>query len=214
MYLKKHPLPLKKSLELLDENGLATYEVVLKKKIENKEVLKSLGTKDYIQWVLRDKDVPPDSPVHQYLLFITYYQLPDRVPHVPEECYTGGGYQKITSENITFKINSSGPRQTVPGTYLIFSNKNASYWQHSVAEFPVLYFFRINGVYVNRRGEARATLNKNIFGKHSYFCKVELVFNQQSPPPDKEEAVQAGQRLLRLILPILEAEHWPEWEES
>jgi hypothetical protein len=57
------------------------------------------------------------------------------------------------------------------------------------------------------------TLNKNIFGKHSYFCKVELVFNQQSPPPGKEEAVQASQKLLRLILPILEAEHWPEWEE-
>ncbi|MHC4115260.1 MAG: hypothetical protein ACYSSL_08080, partial [Planctomycetota bacterium] len=125
MFLKKYPLPLKKSLELLDENRLAPYEVVLKKKIENEEVLKSLGTKDYIQWILRDRDEPPNSPVHQYLLFITYYQLPDRVPHVPEECYTGGGYQKITSENITFKINSSGPKQTVPGTYLIFSNKNA-----------------------------------------------------------------------------------------
>ncbi|MHC4634213.1 MAG: hypothetical protein ACYSYU_03220, partial [Planctomycetota bacterium] len=54
MYLKKYPLPLKKSLELLDENRLAPYEVVLKKKIENEEVLKSLGTKDYIQWILRD----------------------------------------------------------------------------------------------------------------------------------------------------------------
>jgi hypothetical protein len=84
MYLKKY----------LDENRLAPYEVVLKKKIENEEVLKSLGTKDYIQWILRDRDEPPNSPVHQYLLFITYYQLPDRVPHVPEECYTGGGYQR------------------------------------------------------------------------------------------------------------------------
>ena len=52
MYLKKEPLPLKKSLDLLDQNGLGTYKIVSKEKIENKDILKALGTEDYIEWVL------------------------------------------------------------------------------------------------------------------------------------------------------------------
>ena len=52
MHLKKEPLPLKKSLELLDEKDLSSYKVIAKKKIHNKEVVEALGTKQYIQWVL------------------------------------------------------------------------------------------------------------------------------------------------------------------
>ena len=44
VYLKKEPLPLKKPLELLDEKGLAPYKVVSKDRIENKEMVKALGT--------------------------------------------------------------------------------------------------------------------------------------------------------------------------
>ena len=78
--LKKSPLPLKKSLELLGENGLGPYRVVDKSRIANSEVVKELGTEDYIQWVIEDTDAPVDSPVRRLLLFVTYYALPDRVP--------------------------------------------------------------------------------------------------------------------------------------
>jgi hypothetical protein len=212
--LQKEPLPLRKSLELLDEGSLSPYRIVPPKlRIENKEVLKALGTSDYIQWVLEDSEEPPGSPVKRCLLFITYYRLPDRVPHVPEECWTGGGYRKLRSEGVTFEIDDDiGFEANISAKYLVFGPKRTSLWQNRV-RIPNLYFFRVNGKYAGSREEARITLNKNLFGESSYFCKVELVFNKSSAVPGKEAAVRASEKLLAVILPILEREHWPRWEE-
>jgi len=210
----KEPLPLKKTLELLDEENLKPYEVIMKFKIENEQIVKELGTEDYIQWTLKDTEPLIDSTAQELMLFITYYKLPDVVPHVPEECYTGGGYEKIESESITFEINNNaGFMKSIRGKYLVFGSKNSNLWQGK-GKFPVLYFFRVNGKYVGSREEARITLNKNIFGKFSYFSKVELVFNQGDIVPDKEGAFKASQKLLGVILPILEAEYWPEWQKE
>jgi len=212
--LKKEPLPLRKSLELLDEGSLSPYRIVPPKlRIENKEVLKALGTSDYIQWVLEDSEEAPGSPVKRCLLFITYYRLPDRVPHVPEECWTGGGYRKLRSEGVTFEIDDDiGFEANISAKYLVFGPKKTSLWQNRV-RIPNLYFFRVNGKYAGSREEARIALNKNLFGESSYFCKVELVFSKSSAVPGKEAAVRASEKLLAVILPILEREHWPEWEE-
>lgn len=212
VYLKKEPLPLKKSLDLLDEKSLAPYKVISKNKIENEEIVKSLGTEDYIQWILEDPSMAANSTVRRCLLFITYYELPDSVPHVPEECYTGGGYQRLASDSVTFEINRADFQKKIQGKHLVFGRTNSNRWQEG-ARFPVLYFFRVNGDYVGSREEARITLNKNLFGKFSYFCKVELVFNQGSVAPSKEEAVIASQKLLGVILPLLEREHWLDWEK-
>lgn len=210
----KQPLPLKKSLELLDEEDLTPYQVISKFKIENKQIVKELGTEDYIQWVLQDTELLTNSSTRKLMLFITYYKLPDVVPHVPEECYTGGGYQKIASESITFEINNkAGFSRNIQGKYLVFGSTNFNPWQ-SKGKFPVLYFFRVNGAYVGSREEARITLNKNIFGKFSYFCKVELVFNEGITAPSKEEALIASQKLLGAILPFLETEYWPDWKKG
>ena len=211
--LEKEPLPLRKSLDLLDEGGLAPYVVVPPKlKIENKDVLKSLGTDDYIQWVLEDAEEPAGSGVKRCLLFITYYELPDRVPHVPEECWTGGGYQRLGSEGVTLDISSrAGFEARVQAKYLVFGPKKASLWQNR-QRIPNLYFFKVNGQYAGSREEARIALNKNLFGKSSYFCKVEVVFNRGSAVPSKEAVVTASEKLLSVILPVLERGHWPDWE--
>lgn len=209
--LKKEPLPLKKSLELLDEADIAPYTVVLPKlKITNDEVLEALGTEDYIQWILEDTEQAAASPVKKCLLFITYYPLPDRVPHVPEECWTGGGYQRLGSEDVRLDINNTaGFEVNIPAKYLVFGPRTANLWQSSV-RIPNVYFFRVNGHYAGSREEARLALNKNLFGKHSYFCKVELVFNTSSVAPSKEDSVGASEKLLAVILPILERNHWPD----
>ncbi len=208
--LKKEPLPLKKSLDLLDEADLTPYRVVPPKlKITNVEVLKALGTEDYIQWVLEDTEQPMTSPVKRCLLFITYYPLPDRVPHVPEECWTGGGYRRLRSEDVTLHIKDRTDLDAgIPAKYLVFGPKSANLWQSSV-RIPNIYFFRVNGQYAGGREEARIALNKNLFGKHSYFCKVELVFNAGSTAPSKDEAIGASEKLLAVILPILEQSYWP-----
>ncbi len=221
MYLQKEPLPLKKSLELLDQNGLGHYKIVAKDKIENKDIIKSLGTEDYIQWVLEDPDVPPDSPVSQCLLFITYYSLPDRVPHVPEECYTGSGYQKLSSETLPLELQTDGTqnsdgilsRQEIMVKYLTFGAASSEQWWNG-SNFSVLYVFNVNGQYTNSREETRIVLNKNIFNKYSYFSKVEWKFFNtrlgQKGHPSKEQTAVASVKLLKVILPVLEKEHWPQ----
>lgn len=212
LYLKKEPLPLKKALDAMDAEKLAPYRVTAKQKIENEEILQSLGTEDYIEWVLEDPREPIRSPAREVLVFITYYRLPDRVPHVPEECYTGGGYQQLNTDAVSFQIGRSDGGRPVPGRYLRFTKK-AGDLSLAPQQFPVLYLFRVNGEYAGSRDDARMALNKNIFRKHSYFCKVELVFNQSLATPAKEEAVAAGERLLAVLLPVLEQEHWPDLDE-
>jgi hypothetical protein len=211
LYLKKEPLLLNKSLDDLDVERLAPYRVVARQKIENEDILRELGTEDYILWVMEDPGQPLRSPVREVLLFITYYRLPDRVPHVPEECYTGGGYQRLNTDAVAFGIGQADARRTVPGRYLRFDRTTGDI-SLGPRQFPVLYLFRVNGEYAGDRDDARMALNKNIFAKHSYFCKVELVFNQSFAVPSREDALAAGERLLAVLLPVLEQEHWPDLE--
>jgi len=214
LYLKKDPLPLKKSLELLDQEQLAPYEIVKKLKITNNEIIEALGTKDYIQWAMKDSDLTIKDPGSNVLLFITYYKLPDRVPHVPEECYTGGGYQRKTSDAVEFLIDKPGFKKTVPGRCLVFEKAGSDFTTGRQAQsFPVVYFFRVNGKYGNSREDARIALNANIFEKCSYFSKIELVFNLKSTAPNKEQAVKASEKILSVILPILEKDYYPDWDK-
>jgi len=207
--IKKEFLPLKKSFDALDEDRLAPYKVVKKLKVEDQDTLKSLGTQDYIEWALEDTEAPADSAVRKCLLFVTYYGRPDRVPHVPEECYTGSGFQRLATDSVTFKIKNAGFERKIEGKYLVFGSVKADFRQR-LDKFPVLYFFNVGGEYAGGRDEARILLNKNLFRKYTYFSKVELVFNQILAAPSKEEAVAAGEKLLAVILPILEQEHWPD----
>lgn len=207
--IKKEFLPLKKSFDALDEGRLAPYKVLNKIKIEDQDILKSLGTQDYIQWVLEDTGAPSGSAVQRCILFVTYYGRPDRVPHVPEECYTGGGFQRLATDSVTFNIKNADFERRIEGKYLVFGSKRADFHQ-GLDKFPVLYFFNVSGEYASSRDEARIALNKNLFQKYTYFSKVEMVFNQMPAMPSREEAVIASEKLLAVVLPILEQEHWPD----
>ena len=98
----------------------------------------------------------------------------------------------------------------------MFSSKKSGLWQGDT-KFPVLYLFNVNATYAGSREEARLILNRNIRGKYSYFCKVEWnFFNIKLGAkiyPGKDEAVEASQKLLSVILPVLEEKHWPDWHE-
>ncbi len=209
LYLRKEPLPLRKSLDALEEAALAPYTVVAKLKIQNEDVVRSLGTEDYIQWVLEDPCQPSQNPTRRVMLFVTYYRLPDRVPHVPEECYTGGGYRRLDTEPVAFRIGSPDNPRDIPGRYLVFESSGGAPLS-GATRFPVLYLFRVSGEYAGSRDAARMALNRNIFSRQAYFCKVELVFNQAFTAPTRAMAVSAGERLLTIVLPLLERDHWPD----
>lgn len=217
VYLKKDPMPIKKSLDLLDGIGFANFKVIKKSKIDNHEIVESLGTEDYIQWTLEDLTVDAGDPARYCQLFITYYELPDRVPHVPEECYTGGGFQKLASDQFAVSVDFPRGQEQIEIKYLIFSGTSSHNWWSDV-QFPIMYVFHVNGRYSGSREDARFVLNRNIKREFSYFSKVEWKFFNlnygKMVYPDKKNALNASSRLLKEILPVLEKEHWPEWEKE
>ncbi|MCK4291830.1 MAG: hypothetical protein KAY65_01430 [Planctomycetes bacterium] len=213
--IKQEPWPLKKPLELLDKEDLTPYEVVSKHKIENEDMLDSLGTEDYIQWLLEDTEAPVDSPVRRCVLFITYYERADRVPHVPEECYVGAGHQLLASEDTKFTIPAGAGRQ-VPARHLVFQNTGSGFWDAG-KKFSAFYLFSVNGTYANSRDTTRLALFSSSLGKQSYFSKVEWNFLTTSGAKSylsKKEAIPGGEKLLAVVLPILEREYWPDEQEQ
>jgi hypothetical protein len=214
IYTKKEPLPLKKTLSDLDKSDLVPYKVVGKSTIENRDIVNTLGTEDYIQWTLENTSVPPTNKTRFCTLFITYYSLPDLVPHRPEECYIGGGLQGIKFETITLKAIQGLYEREIKTRYLVFADTKAqsSIGDSSEKSFPILYTFNANGKYGDR-DDVRKALNKNLFGKFSYFSKVEWKFynitSGQTTYPNKQEVIAASEKLLSVLLPILEKEYWP-----
>ncbi len=214
--VEQEPWPLKKPLALLEQEDLGPYVIASKQEIENEDTLKNLGTGDYIQWMLEDTEAPIDSPTRNIVLFITYYALADRVPHVPEECYVGAGHQLLASDEMKFRIESPGGEQQVPGRVLVFQKTSSNFWSGG-EKFSAFYLFSVNGIYADSRESARFALNRNMFGRHSYFCKFEWNFYASSGAKsylEKEEAKKAGEKLLTVILPILKTKYWPTEEQT
>jgi hypothetical protein len=215
----KKALPLKKSFDGLNEAALSPWKVIEKNEIKNEDILESLGTVQYIQWILEDTSAEPASPVRYCSLFITYYTgNPDLVPHVPEECYLGGG--KILTElptELYFDVTVGGKLQKVPARWLLFGNKSEDILQGD-SKFGVLYFFKVNGVYAGSRDATRRVMQTNFFSKYSYFSKVEwYFFNRGSGSlryPQREQAAAASQGFLSRLVPLLESDHWPDWEKA
>jgi hypothetical protein len=211
IYTKKEPLLLKKSLSELDKSNLAPYKVVEKTKIENQDILNTLGTEDYIQWTLENTSVPAENKARFCTLFITYYSLPDIVPHRPEECYIGGGLQGIKFETVMLRVTQGLNEREIKTRYLVFADTKMEPSLGGTS-FPILYTFNANGKFGDR-DDVRKALNKNLFGKFSYFSKVEWKFyniaSGRTTYPNKQEAIAASEKLLTIILPVLEKEHWP-----
>ncbi len=216
---RKEPIPLKKPFDQLEVNRLAPYKVVQRAKITNLDVLESLGTHDYIQWILEDPEVPASSPVRNCSLFITYYTgNPDRVPHVPNECYIGGGFVQKQAESLLLGFHDlPGPSALgIPAELSVqkldFASKTSNPWDPQ-SVFSVLYFFKANGEYADSRTGVRAIMGKNFTCKYSYFSKVEWKFSGIGSP-SKQDIEQASVKLMRVLLPLLETQHWPDWEKA
>lgn len=227
----KLPLPLKKPFDLMDETAFGPYKVVRKQKIANPDVREQLGTEEYIQWVLEDTEADASSLTRYCHLFISYYTgTTQQVWHTPEECYFGAGNIKYAADNVTLELTfpedepagtkTGSPREKVrevPVRYVIFGSQETDIWQTSI-KFPVFYTFSVNGVYAATRTNVRLQMGINLKGKYSYFSKVEWKFYNKVSGRDcyatKEQALDATEKLLRTILPILEKDHWPDWQKA
>ena len=228
VYFSKSPLPLKASFEKMDEAKLAPYIVQKKNRITNRDVLDSLGTEEYLQWELEDPEVPKDSPLRFCSLFITYYTgNPDRVPHVPEECVTGAGDTMISRDAERLRVtvgetrfedlDKDGDTVRLPVRYLMFLRNPRSIWE-TEEKYAVIYFFKANGRFASSRMGTRRILGEHLLGKYSYLSKVEWKFYGIGPGGPihgtREEILAASEKLMSHLLPLLETEHWPDWEAA
>jgi hypothetical protein len=225
IYLKKLPIPLQKPLEEMDFQATAPYKLDHQWRIENHDIVEELGTEDYLQCILIDTEAPESSPMRYCSLFITYYTGdPDTVPHVPDECYVGGGNEQKGKETLNLEIrnpidNGQTENETMDLSVsrVVFKRKGASQWDTG-STFSKLYFFKVNGQYASGKTATRAIMGKNAFGKYSYFSKVEWEFygvgNNSRILPEKEDIVAASEKMLSAVMPVLERDHWPDFDAA
>jgi hypothetical protein len=224
-YFKKLPIPLQKPLEDMDFGNIAPYKLDRQWRIENHDIVEELGTEDYLQCILIDTEAGKSSPVRYCSLFITYYTGdPDAVPHVPDECFVGGGNEKQGKETLDIEIrnpidNGQAENETVklPVSRVIFKRKGSGIWDAG-STFSRLYFFKVNGQYSSGKVSTRRILLKNLRGKYSYYSKVEWDFygaaNNMRILPEKEDIVSASEKMLSAVMPVLERDHWPDFDAA
>ncbi len=205
----KERLDLKAPLTSLDQRKILPYRLKGSDRIPKEEV-EALGTEEYIRWRLEDTSVRRGrSPLRWPTLFVTYYSgQPDQVPHVPEECFLGGGYQQLASREVTIKVPElEAAFGEIPLRIVSFQKESAI----GGATVPsVAYLFSVNGKFVASRNAVRWTLS-NPFEKYGYFAKVEVSFGRRGGPEDPEVVRKAAERLLGKLLPVLVRDHLPDW---
>ena len=103
---------------------------------------------------------------------------------------------------------------TVSFQYVVFGRKDESFLQ-AENQFSVQYLFKANGQFCGDRTTTRTVLGSNFFGKYSYFAKIEWkFFGSNSIFPNREQTLAATEKLLAVVLPVLEQDHWPDWEQA
>ncbi len=197
----KAALPLKKPLGALDAEALLPYRTIERQVLES-TVVEALETDQYINWWLEDTSVPQSDPLRYAQLFVTYYTGGvNLVPHTPDECRLGAGYQAAQPhENVDIDVPL-----TIPVRLCTFL-KTAVFNREEVS---VVYTFHCNGKFVATRNSVRLLIN-DMSNRYAYFSKVEVSF----PRATREQNLQGAAKLLERLLPVLTRDHFPDFEAA
>jgi exosortase len=80
----------------------ASWEQIGNDRIESPEILKALGTENYVTRTFKERNPADPSNPAVIDLHIAYYTgMIDTVPHVPDRCFVGGGMDMIQASTIT-----------------------------------------------------------------------------------------------------------------
>lgn len=209
--LQKEAVPLRASLSRMDKSRLGPFRFIKAFTLES-AVVNTLGTEEYISWILEDTALSnTNSPLRYVNLFVTYYTgQPDPVPHTPDVCMAGAGYWREQAENITVRVDALSPDVEVPVRVLSFVKSGI----FNGDKMPVLYTFHTNGRFAATREAVRTTVNTPL-DRHAYYSKVEIQFGwERASPryPTMEKMIEGSERVLNHVLPLLIDEHWPDWK--
>ena len=107
------------------------------------------------------------------------------------------------------EIPSLGQGYKIPVHMLVFQRSAKFGHQKSL----VLYTFHVNGEFRATRTGVRGLLG-NPLNRYAYFSKVEVTFGANDALPPVDEGLVAGKKFLQAVIPILLADHWPDWEAA
>lgn len=216
IYFRKEAVPLKRRFTELDWRKLASrYQPhPIQPRLLPPEQEEALGTEDYLELRLIDTEKPARDPAALANVFLTYYTgQPDMVPHVPDECYLAGGYERIgwATEELRV-VGARAPDDRVPVRVVQFQSRSGS-----GEPISVIYFFSVNGEYRNGREGVRFRLARP-FERYAYYCKIELSFTDNENPlrprrADMQQSLAAAQDLLTKLLPVLIEDHI-DWDPA
>lgn len=205
----------------------ASWEQVGEDRLEKPEVLKALGTENYVTRTYRERfPSDPRKPATLEVHIAYYTGMIDTVPHVPERCFIGGGLDMISASSIypvTLDQSDWVEDETVPSTLRgrIFTanakdhNNNrirrvrlprdpgsismniSGYAGPGGMVYTAGYFFVANGGTV-ARAEGVRLLAFNLEDDYAYYMKVQI----SSPfVSDAAELAALSGRLLDDLLP-------------
>lgn len=205
----KKSLPLRQPLGNLSMEDILPYRVVARQVLDP-GIVEALGTDQYISWTLEDTSLPANHPLRLAYFFVTYYTGGHHlVPHTPDVCYLGSGYEPAQPhENEALPIPFGNEPSAVPVRICTFA-KTAVFNRQ---EFTVVYTFFANGEYVSTRNRVRVLLN-DLRNRHAFFSKVEVSF----PGATRRESIEGARKLFSVVLPVLAQHYWPDFlaaEES
>lgn len=200
----KEPLPLKARLDALDESRLGPYRVVSRAQLDPTHA-EALGTDQYITWLLEDTRVPENEPLRYAHLHISYYTGGSNlVPHTPDVCMLGHGYEPTQSHEYKDIVldKTVGGGAELPIRVCTFG-KTAVFNRE---EMSVIYTFNCNGTFTNRRDGVRLRVNAPA-NTYAYFSKIEVSF----PGASRAQSIEGAQKLFSVVLPVLMEQHWPDF---
>lgn len=204
---EKLALPLRLPLDALDEASIAPYRVVVRDVLEP-AIIEALGTDQYLSWYLVDTSVAENDPLRHAALIVTYDSGgTNLVPHTPDVCRLGAGYQPAQRhENTSVELDGlDAERRAVPVRLCTFA-KTDVFQREKVS---VVYTFFCNGRFVATRSGVRVLIN-DLSAAHSFFSKVEVSF----PGATRSQCLDGARKLLNRVLPVLVSNHWPDFQSA
>lgn len=204
-----------------------SWEQVGEDKVEKPDMLKVLGTENYVTRTFRERN-PANPAKRAYIdLHIAYYTgMIDTVPHVPERCFVGGGLDMIFASTVypvpldasdwqedsdvppglkgrIFTVNARGEdgnrlkRVRLPRDPATIGMNISRYRASATLELTAGYFFIANGGVVPRAEQVRL-LAFNLEDDYAYYMKVQMSSQQVA---DGKELAELSGRFLDEMLP-------------
>lgn len=238
-WLLKDPAPLRESLGTIPTT-LGRWKAIGTDEQLGAEMIEELGTKIYLT---RTYAIDGDPAKGFLQLHLAYYTgLIDRVPHVPDRCFTAAGHEQLWSEIRPLAIDRSawregaGPAHRSTGehypmasaidpitratvdVHLPLGEAAFSLGDYRDRNNPNLhllggYLFIANGRMTPRAQDIRS-LAYSLTERYAYFCKVQFVAQFRGSEPDSDAYTANVADLFSALLPHLmqRLPDWPEYE--